>query len=254
MKDILQNNFDNVFTICKTKRAEVSNSQVIVLDNYEDILLVLSVLKESVSVYLPDFKDDDFTQLLESKAVKDIQPCTDIGSHTKILSLCDKIGIPKQFSDSLSKKDLKAEKQLVHKHNSDNVMISKSERLPNTTVFYLKGFFCTKEIILDHEAGDHIESVILTEICRQACLSASEETLSGKEYLIPTEDTKIYKRFITSGAPLLIQVISGQTGKHQGYCVFTLFQNEKCCLKGYMLGRVFRDRGSFKEMRTRTNE
>lgn len=56
MKDILQNNFDNVFTICKTKRAEVSNSQVIVLDNYEDILLVLSVLKESVSVYLPDFK------------------------------------------------------------------------------------------------------------------------------------------------------------------------------------------------------
>lgn len=97
-------------------------------------------------MYLPDFKDDDFTQLLESKTIKDIQPCTDIGSHTKILSLCDKIGIPKQFSDSLSKKDLKAEKQLVHKHNSDNVMISKSERLPNTTVFYLKGFFVQRKL------------------------------------------------------------------------------------------------------------
>lgn len=45
MKDILQNNFDNVFTICKTKRAEVSNSQVIVLDNYEDIFVSIICLK-----------------------------------------------------------------------------------------------------------------------------------------------------------------------------------------------------------------
>ncbi|MEX2803935.1 AfsA-related hotdog domain-containing protein [Streptococcus sp. H31] len=231
-------------------------SKIIILNNRKDIEIVLLILKDNVSVYFPDFQDDNDTDIidwLDGKKFIDIEDDLSktniLESYDKILALSEKIGIPLEFKEKVLSTNTAVGKELVHKKKSENVMVSESARIRDTNVFYLQGFFRTSEITLDHEAGDHVESVILTEICRQACLSTSEEALSGEEHLIPTEDVKIYKRFVTSDSPLVIQVIAEKTKKRKGYCVFALYQDGKCCMKGYMLGRIFKNKSSFEEMR-----
>ncbi|WP_061591981.1 AfsA-related hotdog domain-containing protein [Streptococcus sanguinis] len=254
MNSVFKNDFTNYFTICKHKKDHVDtlSSQIITLNTITDIELTLLILKENVSVYFPDFENDsEIMTHLYDKKYSDIT-LENAGTEIlfdNILRLSEKIGIPCEVLNDVLFTEIKVDKELVHKVEKNNVMVSKSKRLPNTNVFYLRGFFDTKEIQLDHKAEDHVESIILTEICRQACLSTSAEALSGEEHFIPTEETKVYQSFVTQKTPLIIQVISDKTAKHKGYCVYALYQNGKCCLKGYMTGRIFRNRKSFEHMR-----
>ncbi|EMB67588.1 hypothetical protein SMU26_02023 [Streptococcus mutans 3SN1] len=258
MRSILQDNFDNDFTICKRKREQVDalKSSIIISSDIEEIKQILSILKQSVSIYLPDFNDNsDFFQWLKNKTYEDVKQNLKKATPKQIMALCDRIGIPLKYSNILLSSSSKADQALVHKISNKNIMVSKSERIGGTNVFYLRGYFKTGEIILDHEAKDHVESILLAEICRQACLATSEVALKGEmHYMIPTEEYKVYKKFVSLEHPLLIQVISGKTRKYSGYYVFALYQNNECCLKGYMLGRIFKNRIFFKEIRERLDE
>ncbi|ANZ57868.1 hypothetical protein BGL34_03170 [Fructilactobacillus lindneri] len=119
----------------------------------------------------------------------------------------------------------------------DNVLISNS--FNSNSLYFYRGYRRTNEIRIDHASSDHIESMILTEIFRQACIAASEQYLGNHEYFVPIKDTKIYKIFISKDKPLYVQVIVHKSRKHSGFCTVSFWQNNKCCLKGYIVGKIY---------------
>lgn len=256
MDNILQSDFNNYFVICQKENSKDlrTRTHIIYLSNREDIKSAIFILHDSVSLYYPDFKDNkEILNWLDGKNYKDVieEISKAATSYKQILKIINKIGVPKWCVKNILDNKIKMSRELVHKEKNENVMVSKSERIPNTNIYYLQGYFKTNEIMLDHKAGDHVESVILTEICRQACIATAEETLSGQEFFIPIEDIKIYRHFVSQNSPLIVQVICEKTGHIDGYCVFSLYQEGKYCLKGCMLGKIFKNKDSFKEMRTK---
>lgn len=144
MNKILRDNFDNDFIICRTpkKKEDVGKSHIIVLKEREDIETIITIFSKNISVYAPDFKnDEDILQWLKTRTYEDfsVDTISDAG-HKKITDLCEKIGLPKRIINKVLQKKDKVEKSLVHKENLLNVMVSDSERVPNTNVFYLRGF------------------------------------------------------------------------------------------------------------------
>lgn len=67
-----------------------------------------------------------------------------------------------------------ATKPLVHKHRSENTLISTPERSENGN--FVAGLILHEqnELMLDHLTGQHVQGMVLTEACRQMFLAVTE--------------------------------------------------------------------------------
>lgn len=243
MKKLLTQKFKTPYVIC-TQPHELekeSNCSLIYLHNISSIEIVCNLLKQDVSIYLPDFKDKypDIVDYLLNTDINDVY-----NKNLKpddLLNIIEKIKIPTHVTKLLSNfNDLESsliDKSIVHKKNIDNVLISKL--FSSHDLYFYRGYRRTNEIRIDHPSGDHVESMILTEIFRQACIAASEQSLGKHEYFVPIKDTKVYKRFISNDKPLDIQIVTHKSRKHSGFCTVSFWQNNKCCLKGYIVGKIY---------------
>ncbi|MFC4761494.1 hypothetical protein [Fructobacillus durionis] len=244
MEKILTNGFETPYVICSNKKhGELlsKNQSVIVLRDVSLIKVAVSILKEDVSIYYPDF-EEKYPEVIEYFSNPSTEAAYDaVVTPSDVLGIADKISIPNQVVDKLNQFTSDSNlipKECIHKHHQSNVLISECyTEVPN--VFFMRGYRRLTEIQLDHTAGDHMESMILTEIFGQACIAASEKEIGKQEYFIPIQDTKIYRRFINKNDPLLVQVLTHKSRKSEGFCVVTFWQNNKCCLKGFLVGKIY---------------
>ncbi len=100
MNKILRDNFDNDFIICRTpkKKEDVGKSHIIVLKEREDIETIITIFSKNISVYAPDFKnDEDILQWLKTRTYEDFSVDTISDAGHKKLPICvRKLDFPKE--------------------------------------------------------------------------------------------------------------------------------------------------------------
>ncbi|WP_181444670.1 AfsA-related hotdog domain-containing protein [Bacillus sp. 03113] len=147
------------------------------------------------------------------------------------------------FSDLLGTKIRLVDKNLVHKTSQENVMISEIELPIKTKIGLFSGDVThTTEINLDHVNQEHIEAILLTELCRQASMVSLSRFLgSDAEYHI-IEEFKKYRHIVQRSNDILIHKlpVKGKKNKGIGLCLFTVYQNSKLCLSGYFSVMYFK--------------
>lgn len=68
-----------------------------------------------------------------------------------------------------------ATKPLVHKHRSENTLISTPERSEDGNFVAELVLHEQNELMLDHLTGQHVQGMVLTEACRQMFLAVTEQ-------------------------------------------------------------------------------
>lgn len=128
------------------------------------------------------------------------------------------------------------DKKLVHKLYNHNVMVSEVDLPIDARVKLLVGDINhTSEIELDHINEEHVEAILLTEVCRQSCLVGLSHSLGSESEYHILEEVRKFKKMVKRGSDLYIHVlpIIGKRAKGKGICLFTLYQNNRLCLSGY---------------------
>lgn len=106
----------------------------------------------------------------------------------------------------------KEEKNIVHKHQKSNVLISKPKLVDNETY---KNYVCmgNSNLVLDHTTGLHMQAMVLTEAARQTSISVMERWIYGREGAVGVKpilnamNCKYYKYIL----PLAIELRSKET-------------------------------------------
>lgn len=242
-KMVLTKDFSEQYLICKNKHDETSkNGSRIIVNNRNEIQLFLSILKDNVKVYEPDFiEDKEIIDWLFDKTIEDILEDFRMTRKTilEVKDILPRIGIPNQICEelSLSKYDSRVKKELVHKVNEQNVMLSDFYRLPNTDMLFSKVIIDTEEINLDHVSDDHVQSMVLAEVCRQSTVLAASIVQDPKLRFIVTQDIKNYKNFVVNNQPSYIQMLCMTPKKKgAGFSMFNIVQDGKSCVHGYLVG------------------
>lgn len=93
----------------------------------------------------------------------------------------------------------RASKELTHKHNTENILISEPKRLTEDEFIMDVLIDENCEMMRDHQTGLHIQGMLLVEAARQAYLSTMEKFYidgnEGKHYFIFNNLAINYNRF-----------------------------------------------------------
>lgn len=251
-KNILVKNFNNLYVICASKKESVNkNCKLIYTKDKREMELIIAVLGTNVSVYEPDIQSEEISDWLRNKTYKDIMPSVQLtGRENDEMMRCfSKIGVHPLIKEKLDSEAYKGRlnKEYVHKISEKNVMLSDFVEIDGTGLLHLNVFFETNEIILDHDAEDHIEAILLTEICRQAGIVAASVNQDPTRAFIIVKEERVYKRFVKRSDPTIIQVLCVAPKKGSGYCIFSLMQEDSCCLKGCLIGKSFPNKQAYIE-------
>jgi len=149
----------------------------------------------------------------------------------------------------------KIDKELVHKLDSDNVIISKPQKLGN--VWYFNMFNKIKEFNFDHES-DHMQGMLLMEAARQtgiATVHLNGLSVSGKLNM-SSMFTK-FNNYVEYDSPVIIRsmsnrVIFDQNQSVKTYVIVNLIQFGKICLTVYLEGVAFNNGSDLGEYRNRS--
>lgn len=138
------------------------------------------------------------------------------------------------------------DKKLVHKNSQENVMISEIELPIKTKIGLFSGnVTTTTEINLDHVNQEHIEAILLTELSKQASMVSIFRYLGSDSEFYVIEEFKKYRRIVQRSNDIFIHALpvkENGNNKGMGYCLFTVFQNSKLCLSGYISGMYTKKR------------
>lgn len=193
----------------------------------ENLLAYHYMFRDFSEVITPDIQmfleEKDMDHFLNAKTIISNKDC--------LLHCLEQIDL-----SDLPKKELFVDKKLVHKSSQENVMVSGFELPINTKIELLTGSInCTSEIKLDHTNEEHVEAILLTELCRQSSLVSLSKILdSDSEYYI-IEEFRKFKHIVKRGGDILIHALPviGKKSRGRGLCLFTIFQDSKLCLSGY---------------------
>ncbi len=241
---VLVSDFHNSFVICRVKK-ESTNAEcrVIYTANKREMEIFIAILGVNVSVYEPEVKSEEIMDWLKDKTYKDILPNVKLtGRENEDVMKCfDKIGIHPMIQQKLESGIYKnkLDNKYVHKISENNVMLSDFVEIGETGLLHLNVFYETDEIVLDHCAEDHVEAILLTEICRQAGIVAASVKQDPTRAFIIVKEERAYKKFVKRNAPAVIQILCVAPKVGAGYCVFSLIQEGTCCMKGCLVGRSF---------------
>lgn len=166
----------------------------------------------------------------------------------EMYDISTKIPIPNDLISELKNTNQPIEKDMVHKKNSANVLISEPKNHGN--VWYFKGFSDIAELNSDH-LSDHVDGIKLFEAFRQATLASLH--LNGLQHngVVALTNFKIdYINYVELDEPYIIQAIPAceQDGGAM-YCVFNIIQGERVVTKGFLGAYTFRSKEIYLEKR-----
>jgi len=151
----------------------------------------------------------------------------------------EKIPVSSKIYTQLDENRQKLDKVYVHKHKPENVLLSKEVKLNNSNLLFFNAFIDTTEIILDHIAEDHVEGVLLSEICRQASIASINLCMEYSKVFVLLEDKKVFNKFIRRDKDIIIKVFSMGEVKGTGFCVLNILQEGNLCVKATLRGYNF---------------
>ncbi|MDR0298733.1 MAG: hypothetical protein LBI13_01400 [Streptococcaceae bacterium] len=230
--------------MCETVKFELSfkkgipkSEKIISVSTLEEAIISEKILQSNLNISesgLPEnikiwHESTDFLKIKNNPKLSVI----DVKSIQKIL---EKINL----SSLLDWNNIyQIEKALVHKNLKENVMIRQFPEIADCQIYsFLGNSSLTPEIMLDHVHKDHVEAIIISEICRQAVAATAEEYLEKDTQFFISEEFKKYYRPVLRDKDMLVQVIPVGKNSSIGLCVFTIIQNNQLCLSGYLLGYI----------------
>jgi hypothetical protein len=156
--------------------------------------------------------------------------------ENEVIDIIKRIPLPKTLNENLKihhEEPERINQVYVHKHNRENVLISRPYHYGN--MFYFNGFKKSSEFNIEH-GSDHLEKIIIFEAARQAGIAtlhlAGVPLFYGKIVLLKTNIQ--YKNFIERSESYLIQTIP--VARHKGGLIFVIFnilQEGNSCATGY---------------------
>ncbi|HCM89197.1 hypothetical protein EFN64_08250 [Leuconostoc citreum] len=225
-----QNKF--IVTFDKSRKSETN---VIVISTKEELEIYIFLLEEKVSI--------DKNMLPENISTEFINDTSHIGLVNKISILKKKLFLKclenVTIFDSNNKENMcrKVNKYDVHKVNSNNVMISNFEStLKSKIKLFIGDVTKSEEILIDHAQPDHIEAILLTEMCRQAAICTFSTEYSSLSQFFIIEEYKKYHYIVNRQEQIYIQTALLPQKARLNLCAFTLYQNNKMCMSGYFIG------------------
>ncbi|EOI55449.1 AfsA-related hotdog domain-containing protein [Enterococcus gilvus] len=247
----------------------MSNTLNTVLEQEESYLLVYKNSEKEVTEST-DKKEIEFSSLRELELLKlalgDTVDRIYIGTNGEIANsalneaswnyrnpqemydISTKIPIPKIVIDEIKDSNKPIGKEMVHKKNPENVLISEPKNHGN--VWYFKGFSDIAELNSDH-LSDHVDGIKLFEAFRQATLASLH--LNGLQHngVVALTNFKIdYISYVELDEPYIIQAIPA-CEKDGGamFCVFNIIQGDKVVTKGFLGAYTFRSKEIYLEKR-----
>lgn len=170
----------------------------------------------------------------------------------ELLELIQHIPLPLDLAQKgiqVSKNDPQPQpikREVVHKVNQGNVLLSNSYRCGN--MLYFNGFTQSSEFNIDH-SSDHLEGIQIFEVARQsgiASIHLSGIPLSSVIVVIKAE-TK-YRNYIEKEVPIIVRTIPVAKFGYT-YVVYELIQNNKSCSLGCLSGIVYNSAEDYKRGR-----
>lgn len=226
-------NFDGKVNqvILSTDKGRKSEKNVVIVSDKKEFEILLYMLEGNVYF-------DESSKSAEIKRWK--QEISDINKiklsfldKSKILLALGKI-YPEE--NDLNKRETLSIEDL-HKTNQEDIMVSKvlSEQTGKISK-YVGSPTHTQEIVLDHINSEHVEAILLTEMCRQSAIATVVSEFTNDSQFYISEEFKKYEHLVQQDKEVIIQtfLVHGKGGMI--ICLFSLFQNDSRCVLGYFLG------------------
>lgn len=247
-KMVLSKEINDKYIICMNDyKIDSKESYIIYVTKRREIEIILFMLKESVVVYEPSVFDVDIINWLSGKTSELL--LNDISIYgtefREFYNILEKIPISKKVNRELKKNSKVLNKDFVHKRNTNNVLLSESFKFDNSNLLFFNAFTKTDEIVLDHMAEDHVEGLLLDEICRQAAIASINLCMDSSKVFVLIEEKKIYKKFIDRNKTIKVKVFAIGEKEGLGFCVINIIQDESICLKALMRGRNFESKTDY---------
>ncbi len=247
-KLVLSNEITDRYLICMNDyKSGRKDDNIIYVSNRREIEIIIFMLKESVVVYEPSISDTEIIAWLSGKTNEQILNDiyiygTEFREFYKVL---EKIPISEKVGQELLKNNKVLDKEFVHKRNPNNVLLSKGFKFDNSNLLFFNAFTKTEEIILDHTAEDHVEGLLLAEICRQAAIASINLCMDSSKVFVLVEEKKVYKKFIDHNQDIKIKAFAMGEREGLGFCVLNIIQGDSICLKALMRGRNFESKADY---------
>ncbi|HBF2376510.1 TPA: AfsA-related hotdog domain-containing protein [Clostridioides difficile] len=209
--------------------------------------IVLYMLRDSVSVFEPAITDVEIIKWLHLKSYNEIfrELCIYGTEYREFYKMIEKIPFSKSIKIQMSQNKELLDKQYVHKQNGNNVLLSKGVKISNSNMIFYNAYTKTEEIFLDHIAEDHVEGILLAEICRQTAIATINLCLESSKVFVLLEDKKIYKKFVNRNKDIFIKSYAMGEKDGLGFCVINIIQDGEVCLKALMRGRNYESKTEY---------
>lgn len=168
----------------------------------------------------------------------------------EVIDILERIPLPKTHF-KINYNDQEPEriaKEFVHKHNQENVLISKPYKSGN--MYYFNGLNRSKEFNIDH-SSDHLEGIIIFEAARQAGIASAH--LTGIPFcgvIVILKSKTRYTKFVEDHDPYIIRTIPiiKQRGGYSTV-VYNVIQNGHSCAAGYVTGMIYKTKEAYHKFR-----
>jgi len=222
-------------------------NNIIHISNKRDLEIVLFILKEAATVYEPSISDAEIIAWLSGKTYNQILDNLNVfgTEYREFYRVLEKIPITDEVAQGLKENKSLLDKQFVHKQNQKNVLLSRGFKFYNSNLIFFNAFTETEEISLDHTAEDHVEGLLLAEICRQAAIASVNLCMDSSKVFVMIEDKKVYKKFVDRNREIIIKTFAMGAKEGLGFCVLYILQGDKICVKAIMRGQNFLSKAEY---------
>lgn len=224
-------------------------SDIVTIENLEEIPYYASILGDEFH-YSSQFHNENIRKIDWTNEREKLYEV-----FNRIPAINKHIGKLDLALDKDSQLPEKIDKELVHKLDVDNVIISKAQKFGN--MWYFNMFNKIKEFNFDHES-DHVQGTLLMEAARQAGIATTHLnglSIDGRLNM-SCMNTK-FNNYIEYGSPVIVRsmsnkVIFDQNQSFKSCVIVNLIQFGKICMTTYLEGVAFSVKSDLKDYRNRS--
>lgn len=246
-KEVLSKKDVGKYLICMDDLKNENLDRIIKVANRREIEIVFFMLRDAAIVYEPAISDKEILEWLYQKTYSQLFMELSIygTEYREFYKILERIPISKDIKNRLSNNKELLDKKYVHKLNSNNVLLSAGVKISNSNLIVFNAYTKTEEIFLDHIAEDHIEGLLLAEICRQAAIATINLCLDSSKIFVLLEDKKVYKKFVHRDRDVIVKAYATGEKSGLGFCVINVIQDDHICLKAIMRGRNYESKTEY---------
>lgn len=232
--------------LMKFKLTNLGNpsENIILYSNSNELAKILSIYGSLIEEVEKDGKVLTPEQLLAIQ--NDFE--WDYLSPQEAYDLIDMVKLPTDIQYKLSNNGTYLPKELAHKENQENVLLSEYETFGKSIAF--RAYSDWKELDSDH-MSDHVDGIKLFEIIRQGMLAAFHINNLKYDSSLDLTNLKIeYFQYIETFIPFIVHIIPiNRADGGAMYTVFGVYQEDKLVAKGYLGAYAFRTKEAYRNKR-----